>query len=151
MTGAYLRAAFDESVSLTLVESAHEGRIGVGEATFSTLRHFIEYLGLRESDWMPACKLAIRYEDWRAPGHHFYHPFERTRVVVGFTLADWWLEHGTTDRFDQETFLIATLGDHKRSPRFLDGSLFEGGVPGFGRSRPCAGSWTPGGRRLPGG
>ena len=133
MTAAYLRAAFGDKVSVTLVESATEGRIGVGEATFSTLRHFIEYLGLREKDWMPACnatyKLAIRFENWRDRGHHFYHPFERTRVVDGFTLAEWWLAYGETDRFDKETFLIATLGDHKRSPRFLDGSLFEGDIP----------------------
>ncbi|MEU6409141.1 tryptophan 7-halogenase [Microbispora sp. NPDC046933] len=58
---------------------------------------------------MPACnatyKLAIRFENWREPGHHFYHPFERLRVADGFTLAEWWQRLGSTGRFDRERFL----------------------------------------------
>ena len=40
MTAAYLSKALDRDVSITVVESASVGRIGVGEATFSTLRLF---------------------------------------------------------------------------------------------------------------
>lgn len=35
-------------------------------------------------------KLAIRFENWREPGHVFYHPFERLSSVDGFSLAQWW-------------------------------------------------------------
>ncbi|MGH3829812.1 MAG: tryptophan halogenase family protein [Pseudonocardiaceae bacterium] len=129
MTASYLRAAFQDRVEVTLVESARVGTIGVGEATFSTVRHFFDYLGLREPEWMPGCnatyKLGIRFENWRAPGHHFYHPFERSRVVDGFPITEWWLHEGASDRFDRDCFLIAAMCDAQRSPRYLDGRLFE--------------------------
>jgi tryptophan 6-halogenase len=130
MTATYLRAAFGDRLSITLVESAGVGTIGVGEATFSTIRHFFEYLGLTESEWMPECnatyKLGIRFENWRAPGHYFYHPFERLPTIEGFSLAEWWLLAGPTSRFDHDCFVMATLTDNLRSPRFDDGRLFEG-------------------------
>jgi tryptophan 6-halogenase len=129
MTASYLRAAFDDQVSVTVVESADVPTIGVGEATFSTVRHFFGFLGLAEHEWMPDChatyKLAIRFENWRKPGHVFYHPFERLRVVDGFSLAEWWLRLTPTERFDRDCFLIASLCDAGSSPRYLDGTLFE--------------------------
>ncbi len=129
MTASYLRAAFGDRVEVTLVESKNVPTIGVGEATFSTVRHFFDYLGLHERDWMPECqatyKLGIRFENWRAEGHHFYHPFERLRVVDGFPLTDWWLHTRPGGRFDRDCFLIAALGDAKKSPRYLTGELFE--------------------------
>ncbi|MBW4718049.1 tryptophan halogenase family protein [Saccharothrix obliqua] len=129
MTASYLKAAFGDRVAVTLVESGRIGTIGVGEATFSDIRHFFQFLDLKEEDWMPACnatyKLAVRFEDWRRPGHHFYHPFEQMRSVGGFPLADWWLQNGPTDRFDKDCFVIASLCDAGRSPRYLDGGLFE--------------------------
>ncbi len=129
MSAAYLRACLGDRVAVTVVESNRVGTIGVGEATFSTIRHYFDSLGLSEQDWMPACaatyKLAIRFENWRAPGHHFYHPFERLRVVDGFELTDWWLHNGPTDRFDKDCFIAASLCDAQRAPRHLDGRLFE--------------------------
>lgn len=129
MTASFLRAAFGDRISVTLVESGNVGTIGVGEATFSDIRHFFRYLGLAEREWMPACnatyKLAVRFENWRKPGHHFYHPFENLKTVDGYPLTDWWLQNPTTDRFDKDCFVIASLCDNERSPRYLDGSLFE--------------------------
>jgi flavin-dependent dehydrogenase len=129
MTASYLKAAFGDRVEVTVVESKSAGTIGVGEATFSTVRHFFEYLGLDEQTWMPECnatyKLGIRFENWRAQGHHFYHPFERVRVVDGVPLTDWWLRLRPTDRFDEDCFVMPSLADGFRSPRHLDGSIFE--------------------------
>jgi tryptophan halogenase len=129
MTASYLRAAFADKVDVTVVESRRIGTIGVGEATFSTIRHFFDYLGLKEHDWMPACngtyKLAVRLVGWRKPGEDFYHPFERMRVVDGVPLTDWWQRLGGTGRFDRDCFLIPWICDAKASPRHLDGSLFE--------------------------
>ncbi|NUT51174.1 MAG: tryptophan 7-halogenase [Saccharothrix sp.] len=129
MTASYLKAAFGDRITITLVESDAIGTIGVGEATFSDIRHFFQFLGLKEEDWMPFCnatyKLAVRFEDWRRPGHHFYHPFEQMRSVGGFPLTDWWLRGGPTDRFDKDCFVIASLCDAGRSPRRLDGTLFD--------------------------
>ncbi|MET8160160.1 tryptophan halogenase family protein [Sphaerisporangium sp. NPDC005289] len=129
MTASYLASAFGDRVSITLVESKRISTIGVGEATFSTVRHFFEYLGLREQDWMPHCnasyKLGIRFENWREKGHYFYHPFERLRIVDGFPMTDWWLHKKPSERFDRDVFLMASICDDKRSPRYLDGRLFE--------------------------
>jgi tryptophan 6-halogenase len=129
MTACYLNATFGPRVTVTLVESKNVPTIGVGEATFSTVRHFFEYLGLPEYEWMPECsatyKLAIRFENWREPGHHFYHPFERTRVVDGFPITDWWLRSSPTPRFDDDCFVIPALCESMSSPRHLDGHLFE--------------------------
>ncbi|GAA3086284.1 tryptophan halogenase family protein [Streptosporangium carneum] len=129
MTASYLTAAFGDQVSVTLVESANVATIGVGEATFSTVRHFFEYLGLDEREWMPEChatyKLAIRFENWRERGHHFYHAFERMRAVDGFTLPEWWLHTSPGSRFDQDCFVIPALCDAMSSPRHLEGTLFE--------------------------
>jgi tryptophan halogenase len=140
MTATYLKAAFGDRIDVTLVESPRVATIGVGEATFSTVRHFFDYLGLDERDWMPRCsgsyKLAIRFQDWRAVGHHFYHPFERMRGADGFTVADWWLRLGDpAATFDRDCFITPHLCDAKRSPRNLDGSLFASSLDGsLGRS-----------------
>lgn len=129
MTASYLKAAFGERIDLSLVESPQISRIGVGEATFSTVRHFFDYLGLDEKDWLPKCaggyKLGIRFDDWSSPGSSFYHPFERLRVVDGFSLADWWLKlGGPNSAFDRACFITPALCKAQRSPRMLDGSLF---------------------------
>ncbi|HEY0637568.1 MAG TPA: tryptophan halogenase family protein [Pseudonocardiaceae bacterium] len=140
MTASYLNAAFGDRLDVTLVESRQVGRIGVGEATFSTVRHFFDYLGLDEREWLPKCagsyKLGIRFENWREPGHYFYHPFERLRKSDGFSLADWWLKMGDHSQpFDRQCFLTTTLCDNQRSPRMMDGSLFAGGLDNsLGRS-----------------
>ncbi|MET0236201.1 MAG: tryptophan halogenase family protein [Kibdelosporangium sp.] len=129
MTAAYLKAAFSDRLDVTLVESGNVGTVGVGEATFSDIRHYFEFLGLAERDWMPACnatyKLAVRFENWRKPGHHFYHPFEQMPTVDGFPLSDWWLSQGPGDRFDKDCFVMASVIDAERSPRFLDGRLAD--------------------------
>jgi tryptophan halogenase len=133
MTASYLQAAFGDRVSVTVIESAKVPTIGVGEATFSTVRHFFEYIGLAEEDWMPSCaasyKLAIKFENWRDPGSYFFHPFERLRTVDGFSLAEWWLSlDGRVEMFDQSVFLTPALCRANRSPRLLDGSLFAAAV-----------------------
>ncbi|AYG80724.1 Flavin-dependent tryptophan halogenase RebH [Streptomyces hundungensis] len=129
MTASYLKAAFGERINVTLVESGNIGAVGVGEATFSDIRHFFEFLGLKEKDWMPACnatyKLAVRFENWRERGHYFYHPFEQMRSVNGFPLTDWWLQQGPTDRFDKDCFVMASVIDAGLSPRRLDGALID--------------------------
>jgi flavin-dependent dehydrogenase len=137
MTAAYLRSAFGNRLAVTLVESDRIGTVGVGEATFSTVRHFFDYLGLAEEDWMPQCaasyKLAIRFQDWNRPGEHFYHPFERLGAADGFSLADWWLRLGDqVGPYDRACFVTPQLCEARRSPRRLDGSM--PGEPDAGQS-----------------
>ena len=135
MTAAYLKKAAP-SVNVTLVESATIRTIGVGEATFSTIKLFFDFLGLEEQDWMPSCnatyKLAIKFENWRKDGAHFYHPFQRYETVDGFNMAEWWLKlKRGEEAFDHACFTIPALCDRKRSPRFFDGSVFDDKVQDY--------------------
>ncbi|MBT2399840.1 tryptophan halogenase family protein [Streptomyces sp. ISL-100] len=129
MTATYLKAALGEQIDVTLVESKNVSTIGVGEATFSTVRHFFQFLGLAEHEWMPEChasyKLGIRFENWREEGHYFYHPFERPRTVRGYSLADWWLHMRPSDRFDRDASVLSALCDAKASPKDLDGTMLD--------------------------
>ncbi|MGA9771468.1 MAG: tryptophan halogenase family protein [Blastocatellia bacterium] len=131
MTAAYLSKALT-GVKIKLVESATISTIGVGEATFSTIKLFFDYLGLDERDWMPKCnaayKLAIKFVNWNKEGQHFYHPFQRYETVDGFYGAEWWLKlgkHKDLQPFDYSCFVTPALCDHKRSPRYFDGTVFD--------------------------
>src|SRR5262249_32230540 len=124
------------SVTISLIESANISTIGVGEATFSTIKLFFDFLGLHERDWMPECnasyKLAIKFVDWNSQKQHFYHPFQRYEIVDGFNIAEWWLKYEQDlDAYDYSCFVIPALCDQKRSPRYLDGRVFDDKVADF--------------------
>ncbi len=136
MTAAYLVRAMGDRIKVTVVESATISTVGVGEATFSTIKLFFDFLGLHEHDWMPHCnaayKLAIKFVDWTAARGHFYHPFQRYPVVDGFNLGEWWLKlRRDEEPFDRACFTIPALCEAKRSPRRLDGSVFDPEVQGL--------------------
>ena len=135
MTAAYLRKALDRVGSIRVIESPRVKTIGVGEATFSTLKLFFDFLGLREQDWMPSTnasyKMAIRFVNWRRGGGHFYHPFQRYEIVDGFNIGEWWLRLKADEPFDYSCFTVPALCDSLRSPRFLDGRVFDERVQGY--------------------
>lgn len=135
MTASYLKKALPK-IDVTVIESSNVGTIGVGEATFSTVKLFFDFLGLDESQWMPSCnatyKMAIRFGGWRADGGHFYHPFQRYDVVDGFNLGDWWLRLKRHEEpFDYACFATPALCDAQRSPRFLDGRVYDDNVQDY--------------------
>lgn len=130
MTAAYLSKALTKNVQISLVESSNITTIGVGEATFSTIKLFFDSLGLQEHEWMPKCnatyKTAIKFVNWNAQGRHFYHPFQRYETVEGFDIAEWWLKMKCGEEpFDYSCFLIPQLCDKKRSPKYFDGTVFD--------------------------
>jgi flavin-dependent dehydrogenase len=130
MTAAYLNKVFGDRVRITLVESRNISTVGVGEATFSTIKLFFDYLELEERDWMPHCsasyKLAIKFIDWNAEKKYFYHPFQRHELVDGFHIGEWWQKHkDELGAYDYSCFTTAAICDNKRSPRFLDGSVYD--------------------------
>jgi tryptophan halogenase len=135
MTAAYLKKALPALESITLIESSSIRTIGVGEATFSTAKLFFDFLGLQERDWMPACgatyKLAIKYLNWTAKPGYFYHPFQRYELVAGFTAAEWWLKLRREEPFDRACYTIPGMCDTYRSPRYLDGTVFDEQVQNY--------------------
>ncbi|HEX6376083.1 MAG TPA: tryptophan halogenase family protein [Allosphingosinicella sp.] len=134
MTASYLIKAFPD-LKVSVVESERIGTIGVGEATFSTIKVFLDFLELKESDWMSDCnatyKLAVKFVDWQDGPGHFYHPFQRYETVEGFNLGEWWLRVRPEQNFDEACFTIPALCEAKSSPRFLDGRVFDERVRDF--------------------
>jgi len=136
MTAAYLSKALGPAVDISLIESSNITTVGVGEATFSDIHLFFEFLGLREEDWMPECnasyKLAIRFVDWNAERQYFYHPFQRFDIVNGRRTVEWWLKlKKETERFDYACFTVPAMCDAQRSPISMEGRVFDSKVDGY--------------------
>jgi tryptophan halogenase len=70
-----------------LIESEEIGTIGVGESTIPPFLQLIASLGVDEREFIQATqasfKLGIRFEDWRAKGEHYYHPFGAIGGPIG--------------------------------------------------------------------
>ncbi len=78
MTAAAIATALGAS-SVELVESEEIGIVGVGEATFPSIRAFHKILGIDEAEFLRATngnyKLGIEFCDWRARGESYFHTF----------------------------------------------------------------------------
>jgi tryptophan halogenase len=135
MTAAYLKRAFPKLQNIIVVESPAIGAVGVGEASFSTFKLYCDFLGLKETEWMPACnatyKLGVKFVDWTRERGSFYHPFQRFEVVKGFDAAEWWLKLRPCANFDQACFTTPLLCETNRSPRFMDGTVFDEKIQGY--------------------
>jgi tryptophan halogenase len=130
MAASYLNKVFGDRMKISLVESPNISTVGVGEATFSTIKLFFDFLELDEAEWMPECagsyKLAIKFVNWNAEKKHFYHPFQRHEMVDGFHIGEWWMKHrDSLDAYDYSCFAVSSMCDNKRSPRYLDGSVYD--------------------------
>ncbi|MEX0341919.1 MAG: tryptophan halogenase family protein [Erythrobacter sp.] len=80
MTAAALsRLLGATGLSITLVESAAIGTVGVGEATLPQIRNFNRLLGRDETEMMArtaaTIKLGIEFRDWGREGDRYVHPF----------------------------------------------------------------------------
>ncbi|KOG32639.1 hypothetical protein AQJ84_39450 [Streptomyces resistomycificus] len=134
MTASYLKAALGDDVALTLVAPG-ETAAPPDETSLGDLAQFFDVLQRAEEDWMPACdatyKLAVRFQDFSRPRHHFYLPFEQMPQADGFPLTEWWLRMQPSGRFDRDCFVAAWLCDAQRSPRHTPGP-----TPGQDAARP---------------
>jgi len=73
------RALPGSGISITVVESAEIGTIGVGEATIPPIIDLLRYLSINEDDFVrhtnATYKLGIKFTDWKERGHSYWHPF----------------------------------------------------------------------------
>lgn len=71
----------DRGATISLIESAAIGTIGVGEGTTPSIREMFRKLDIPETEWMPAChatyKCGISFPGWSTvPGFEsYFHPF----------------------------------------------------------------------------
>ena len=153
LTAAYLNRALGTQVKITVVESKAIGRIGVGEATVSSWRITMKWLGFEDEDWMHRCngsyKTAIKFSNWNhapRPGErdeYFYHPFFDWSENLskpfaapyfrgrgeGVSITHYWmkaqLEGRNKEHFARAAFPTPTLCDLQRSPRQVGNSTYE--------------------------
>ena len=98
MAAAGLSKSLDGmGIRIRLIESAHIGSVGVGEATIPPLMDFIRQLGIAEDDLVrdvkATYKLGIGYRDWTRPGHFYFHPFGPTGPGIGsIPFQAYWLK-----------------------------------------------------------
>lgn len=87
-------------VSITLVESAEIGILGVGEGTFPTIRRTLATIGIDEAEMIRRCgasfKQGAKFVHWRhEPGKpgpdHYSHPFQLAESPDGLELLPYWL------------------------------------------------------------
>jgi len=73
--------------TVEVVESEEIGTIGVGEATFPSIRNYNKLMGIGEAEFLSATngtyKLGIEFRDWHAPGHRYFHTFGDFGQLVG--------------------------------------------------------------------
>jgi tryptophan halogenase len=141
LTAAYLakalRAAEHGEATITLLESPDIGIIGVGEATFPTIRNTLRFLGVDEARFIretsATFKQGIRFVDWaEAPSdgqhHSFFHPFEAPFSAEGESLAPYWLLQDEAARapFAEAVTIQARVADAQRAPKRPHESDFSG-------------------------
>ena len=79
MAAATLIKAFPKK-DITVIESPHIKTVGVGESTLGSINDWLEFLGIKDEDFMPftkaSYKLSIRFEDFYKKGDKgFHYPF----------------------------------------------------------------------------
>lgn len=100
----HLNAAVPGSIRVELVEAPGIGLLGVGEATFPSIRGTLAAIGLDERQLLVGAnatfKQGIRYDHWvRPPGSEgaarFFHPFSQpSQRRGGLELLPYWLLGG---------------------------------------------------------
>jgi tryptophan halogenase len=73
--------------TVEVVESDEIGTIGVGEATFPSIRNYNKLVGIDEPEFLRATqgtyKLGIEFRDWRVKGERYFHTFGDFGQLVG--------------------------------------------------------------------
>lgn len=132
LTAAYLAKALHlaerSHLDITLLESPDISLVGVGEGTFPTIRHTLQFLGIDERQFMretaATFKQGVRFVDWTetpAAGRHqqFFHPFEAPFYAEGLNLVPYWLlqDQATREPFAQALTLQQRVADALRAPK----------------------------------
>lgn len=133
LTACYLARSVNaidpRGVQVHLVESPDIGLLGVGEATFPSIRGTLSAIGLDERRFLAGAtatyKQGIHYRHWvRPPGvpgtGHFFHPFNApSQRPGGPELLPYWLLGAAPEgmSFAEAVSMQTTLVDHARAPR----------------------------------
>mgnify|MGYP003111748356 FL=1 len=94
MTAAMFIKAFPKK-DITVIESKNIKTVGVGESTLGHINHWLDFLGIKDKDFMPftkaSYKLSIRFEDFYKKGDGGYHyPFGQVAESENTSLKEIW-------------------------------------------------------------
>ncbi len=133
-----LNSAAPESVQVELVESASIGLLGVGEATFPSIRGTLAAIGLDERRFLVGAnatyKQGIQYVNWvRPPGapgrDRFFHPFSTPSQRGGSPeLLPYWLLGGAPEgvSFAEAVTMQTHVISHGRAPKRVTDPDYQG-------------------------
>lgn len=95
MTATALATGLSGRSTVEVVESEDIGIIGVGEATFPSIREYNRLVGIDERDFLRATngtfKLGIQFCDWLERGHDYFHTFGHFGSLFGSQTL--WAQH----------------------------------------------------------
>jgi len=142
LTAAFLAKALGsaspEGVRITLVESSDIGIIGVGEATFPSIRGTLAAIGIDEARFVresnATFKQGIKYVDWVRPrgtpgADHYFHPFSLpSQRPGGPDLLPYWLlgAAGAGTAFADAATMQKRIADASRAPKRASDGDFLG-------------------------
>jgi tryptophan halogenase len=86
VAAAALARVLRNRVEIVVIESPDVPIVGVGEATIPPILDFLAMLGVDPAAFIAATgatyKLGIVFQDWRRPGHRYWHPFGTFGVTI---------------------------------------------------------------------
>ena len=142
LTAAFLArtlgASSPEGVRITLVESTDIGIIGVGEATFPSIRGTLAAIGIDEARFVresnATFKQGIKYVDWVRPrggpgADHYFHPFSQpSQRPGGPDLLPYWLlgAAGAGVSFAEAATMQKRIADASHAPKRASDGDFLG-------------------------
>lgn len=142
LTAAFLArtlgASSPQGVRITLVESTDIGIIGVGEATFPSIRGTLAAIGIDEARFVresnATFKQGIKYVDWVRPrggpgADHYFHPFSQpSQRPGGPDLLPYWLlgAAGAGIAFAEAATMQKRIADASHAPKRASDGDFLG-------------------------
>jgi tryptophan halogenase len=146
-TAGWLTAAFlartlaarsDQGVRISLVEASDVGIIGVGEATFPSIKGTLAAIGIGEAQFLRESngtfKQGINFVNWVRPGgtagpEAYFHPFSLpSQQAHGPELLPYWLMGGAGPgvAFAEAVTLQKRVAEAARGPKRLGDAEFQG-------------------------
>lgn len=140
LTAAYLArtlATGAGGVSITLIESADIGTLGVGEGTFPSIQRTLRRIGLDEGAFLRGSnatfKQGILFADWQFnPGklgrNDYFHPFQSAQIRNGGLdlLPYWLLGLAPGLQLDEAATVQMYVADASRAPKRITDADYEG-------------------------
>lgn len=130
-----LGAQASGGISITLIESADIGILGVGEGTFPTIRKTLKRIGVDEARLIREAnatfKQGAKFVHWRYPGHeqpdHYLHSFQVTHEPSGLDLLPYWLlgVAGENVNWDEVNTPQKRVADASRAPKLITHRDYE--------------------------